>query len=343
MNEVAPTNEDWKRLYEVSMRLKDLAPWRWMAETDIFGVQDPETKEIGFVSIMGGAGEHFAVAVYLGAEALVGFWSLQDEEAFVPERLLEIPQLQASFEDRNTLEKPDLDTIKRLGLKFRGKNAWPQFRSIRPGFFPWYLEGAECRFLAIALEQTLDVAPRSSGDTSLLQPAGNDEYLIRTLRRDEGSYEWGDRIMQVLPPVSRPLQISVNIAELSGLQQPPQSKLKIELDFFMLPSPIQEGDSRPFFFYMLMGVESKGGLVIFHEILKPETSLEALRASIPATLVHLLASSGMVPGEIKVRSSLLRCLLEPLAQELSFKLKQVKTLPSLDPAKASVLQSLDHL
>jgi hypothetical protein len=342
MKEVSPTEEELQKLYEVSMRLKDMAPWEWMEETDVFGVQDPETKEIGFVSIMGGAGEHFAVTVYLGAEALASFWSLQEEEGIVPERVLEIPQLQASFEDRSTLEKPDLDTIKRLGLKFRGKNAWPQFRSFRPGFFPWYLEGAECRFLAIALEQTLDVAPRSSRDASLLQPAGRDEYLIRTPRRHDGSYEWGDSIMQVLPPLSRPLQIRVDIEELSGLQRPPQSKRKIEMDFFMLPSPIQEGDSRPFFLYMLMGVESKGGLVVFHEVLKPETSLEALRASIPETLVHLLAGSGMVPGEIKVRSSLLRCLLEPLAQELSFKLKQVRTLPSLDPAKASLLQSLDH-
>jgi hypothetical protein len=342
MKQVAPTNEDWQRLYEVSIRLKDMAPWGWMTETDVFGVQDPETNEIGFVSIMGGAGEHFAVTVYLGAEALHSFWSLQDDEPIVPERVLEIPQLQVSFEDRGMLEKPDLDTIKRLGLKFRGKNAWPYFRSFRPGFFPWYLEGAECRFLAIALEQTLDVAPRSKMDASLLQPAGRDEYLIRTPRRHDGSCEWEDQVMEVLPPVSRPLQIRVDLEELAALRQTPQGKLKIEMDFFIVPSAIQEGDGRPFFPYILMGIEAKNGMVLFNEILKPETSLDAMRSSIPGTLVHVLAGSGMVPGEIKVRSTLLRCLLDPLARQLSFKLKQSKTLPCLDLAKASLLKSLDH-
>jgi hypothetical protein len=54
-----PTNEQWRRLYEAAVGVKELAPWEWMTETDVFGVQDPETQEIGFVSVMGALGEHF--------------------------------------------------------------------------------------------------------------------------------------------------------------------------------------------------------------------------------------------------------------------------------------------
>src|SRR5690606_40982394 len=53
-----------------------------------------------FVSIMGSGGEHFAVGVYLGTEALMGFWMMQQMPAFDMEMFLSFRQLQLSFEDR---------------------------------------------------------------------------------------------------------------------------------------------------------------------------------------------------------------------------------------------------
>jgi hypothetical protein len=58
-----PTSEELKHLYELSSELKALAPWRWMEEDDLFGVQNPETGEVGFVSVMGQLAEHTALAV----------------------------------------------------------------------------------------------------------------------------------------------------------------------------------------------------------------------------------------------------------------------------------------
>jgi hypothetical protein len=60
----SPTPSEWRKLYQAAIRVKEIASWDWMTETDIFGVQGPETDEIGFVSIMGMLGEHLAVAVY---------------------------------------------------------------------------------------------------------------------------------------------------------------------------------------------------------------------------------------------------------------------------------------
>lgn len=137
MEETPPTLDEWRRLYEAAVRVKALAPWEWMEEMEVFGVQSPETNDLGFVSVMGMAGEHFAVGVYVGAKGLYGFLDLEDAGLDAsPYRLFEVPQLQASFEDRGTLQKEDRDVLKSLGLKFRGQNAWPMFRSIRPGFHP---------------------------------------------------------------------------------------------------------------------------------------------------------------------------------------------------------------
>src|SRR5262249_4599727 len=145
MSEKKPTAEEWKKLYVAAAKVKEMSPWEWMMEDEVFGVQNPETDEIGFVSVMGAGGEHFAISVYPGAEALYDFLTLHNEgeeeteDSAVAERVLEIPQLQASFEDRNSLQKEDRDLIKKLNLKFRGANNWPLFRNYAPGMFPWFL------------------------------------------------------------------------------------------------------------------------------------------------------------------------------------------------------------
>ena len=87
------------------------------------------------------------MSLYLGSEGIHGYLSLQELGPFAdPEDLIQIPQLQASFEDREQLDKRDREVIKELGLKFRGRNAWPMFRSYRPSLFPWFLESGEVLF-----------------------------------------------------------------------------------------------------------------------------------------------------------------------------------------------------
>jgi hypothetical protein len=43
----------WRRLYADADCIMKLAPWQWIEETNLFGVQFPGTDEIGYVSVMG--------------------------------------------------------------------------------------------------------------------------------------------------------------------------------------------------------------------------------------------------------------------------------------------------
>lgn len=341
MTENPPTRKEWQELYKFAICLKQNKPWEWMTEVDIFGVHNPETDEIGFVSVMGMAEEHYAVAVYMGSEGLYGFWDLHDAEPHDhPERLLEIPQLQTSFEDRDSLDQKDYEIIKELGLKFRGRHAWPMFRTYRPGFLPWFMEADEARFMICVLEQTLDVSRRYREDATLLETFSDEEYLVRVPHRQDNTLEWEDSIMRVPPPEPPDIQIFVNAEEIRALKQLPQSTHTIEIDFFMLPATVGEKGTRAFWAYTLLMVDAKTGLIVGNESLIADPSLEAMWGSIPGKVVQQLLRAGIVPKEIRVRSELLLQLLSPLAVELRLKLKQRRTLQMLRSVQEILLRHL---
>lgn len=330
-----PSTDEWRPLYAAMDRLKTLAPWEWMEETDLFGVQDPVTGEQGFVSVMGMAGQHFSVSVYRGARALYQFWDFHDDPlSFQPQALLQIPQLMASFEDREFMEKEDRAVIKQLGLKYRGANAWPQFRAFRPGYFPWFVEADEARFLTLVLEQVLDVAPRFKENDDLLDPFNDDRYLIRIAGKEGDQFVWHDNIVRVTAPA--PIMIigaPIDDTSLTQLKKLPLSQQKLEVDCLILPKPIQEKrDTPPIMPYVYLVVDSRTGMVLASDILQADPTLESMYAQIPQKLMTVLAQMPRRVKEIHVSSALMRDLLQPLGKDAGFPVRLRDELPALDSA-----------
>jgi hypothetical protein len=339
MSEKSPTSDEWGRLYAITGRVKDLAPWKWMTEDNVFGVRNPERDEVGFVSVMGAGGEHFAVALYQGAVALYDFFALSEAardgtaDSVEAERVLEIPQLQASFEDRGRLEKEDRDTIKNLGLKFRGANSWPMFRNYAPGMFPWFLTSSEARFLTIALEQLLVVAPRVRDDEDVLSGEEADEFLVRVPRVENARLLWEDKIMRVPEPeLKKAAPAPLDPQLLESLKKLPEVTNVIEIELTMLPMPAREKKDRPFFPYLLMLVDASSGLILGNDMLQPLPSLDAMRAEFPTKVAEYLLKLGVKPLKIAVRTERTAQALAPLAEELGIRIKMSPKLPGLDSA-----------
>ncbi len=344
MAEKKPTLEEWRKLYQAAERIKEMAPWEWMMEDEVFGVQSPEDGETGFVSVMGAGGEHFAVAVYPGADALYAFLELEDSAGdpnseVAPERILEIPQLQAAFEDREMVQKEDREIIKKLNLKFRGANDWPVFRNYAPGMFPWFLNANEARFLTCALEQLLDVAPRIRDDDSILFGDDDDDFLVRTPRKEKSRVVWEDKFVRVpQPPLKTITPAAVDDAQIKKLAQLPRVTNVIEMELTMMPMPVQEKKARPVFPYMLIMVESASSAILAVDLMSPSPSLEAMRAQLPVKVAAQLLKVGHLPGEIAVRTELTADLLTPLAAELEIQINLSPELPGLDDAMESMMQ-----
>lgn len=326
--------EDCRPLFELMNRVRDLEPWQWMTETDIFGVQHPDTGEIGFVSVMGEAGEHYAISAYRDARGLYGFWHMQDVGPNMqPEDLLRTPHLQASFEDREMLDARDYQIIKSLGLKYRGRNAWPQFRSYRPGYAPWFIEKYEAEFLRYILEQVLVVAPRVQQQPKLLDPQGDHHYLVRVAQRDGDTLKWEDQIMPIENPAPSEITIDIEPGLFEMVEQLPRARYRLEADFFMLYSTVGERDERPYFPYALMMLDTTHDILLTTELLSPIPSLAAMWAKLGPTVLKQLIQHGAVPSEIRVSDKLLFSVLQPFAKALKLKVKRVRRLPMLDRAR----------
>ncbi len=332
-----PTTAEWKRLYELAAELKKLAPWQWMDETEIFGVENPNTKEIGFVSPMGMLGEHLSIGVYLGAEGLYGFWDFQEAGLEAePFALFEIPQLQVSFEDREQIEKQDRDLIKKLDLKFRGSQNYPLFRSIRPGFMPWFITSEEARMLIYAIEQTLEVAPRVRENPNILideNDTENEVCLVRVAEKQGKKLVWRDE-MREIPPPEKEFTIKVPQTLVDELKAFPQAKnFVLEIDLFYAPTPVGEKGKRPYIPKMLMLADGRNGMIAGFQLIQPKEDALENYAEIGSHVFESLQNLNARPQEIHVASDSLFDLLKGLNQQLNIKLQQTDDLRAIEAAK----------
>jgi hypothetical protein len=332
-----PSDPEAKELLDLAIRVKQLKPWQWMEETDLIGMENPETREIGFISVMGSVGEYEAVALYLGAEGLHGFIDFVKDESATVARLIERPHLQAAFSERKYLEKWDRDLIKQLGMKVAG--AQPMFRSYRPGYLPWFVTLTEARFLIHALSQTLHVATSVRDEAQPFRPTGRVEkggYLMRVSRRAESELIWEDQVWRIPRPKAEPIRAIVDSVVLEQLKRIPQSELELEADLFLAPGSMGEPGRRPLALYMLMVADSDSGFILGVDAMTAESSLAAMRASIPNSLAKMLLQNQVVPRRLIVRWELLRNLLRTLTQSLNIELKHSDELPSIDEAADSM-------
>lgn len=339
MNDKPPTIQEWKDLYEAAIEFKKIECWDWMWDTDIFGVQNPVTGETGYCCVMGGAGEHFALAVYQGSEGLNGYLSLQSGENYPSlEDILSLQKLlMASFEDRDLLQKEDIKLIKKFDLKFSGPNSWPLFRSYRPGCHPWYLTGEEARYLTLCLWQAVDVSLRFKDDPEMLTPPTENRYLVRVPKKDNKDntgLSWRDMWIEPLPLQKAEIIVEpVDEVRLEKIKRRiPDRQGVWEVDYFYYPSPIRDKEERPYYPYITLWVDQHSGFILSHYLAKPAESMSEFQRN----FFKLAEKRKILPREILVKREETLKLLEPITSELGINLRRVKKLKMLEEAQKSM-------
>lgn len=335
MSDKPPSLQEWKDLYDAALKFKEIECWNWMYDSDLFGVQDPKTNEIGYCCIMGNAGEHFALAVYLGSEGLEGYLKMQSGE--VSPFSIDILHLQkclmASFEGRDFLESEDLQIIKRLSLKFKGPNSWPFFRSYQPGYHPWHLTSEEAKYLTLSLLQAIDVSLRFKNDQDLLTPPKENHYLVRVQDKDG---RWKDEWLEPLPVEKT--RVFVGPMDMKRLERVkgmiPQRQGVWEIDFFYFPQPVKEKKERPFYPLIAIWADHSSGLILNYHMEKSEECISVF----PEEFLKFVENIKTLPQEILVKKEEVFQLVQPVASDLEVKLRKVERLKALETAHTDMLE-----
>lgn len=326
MKEKTPSREEWQRLYNVAVKFKKLKCWNWMYDNDLFGVQNPDDGEIGYCCILGNLGEVFAINVYLGTEGLEGYLKMQSGEIGEtdPDVLHSQKCLMASFEDRDYLQKKDLQLIKKLGLRFRGRKEWPMFRSYRPGYFPWFLTKKEVLFLTTAIEQSINVALRLRKDEGLLRSPGGDEYLIRVPDKTEDIIRWEDRWIKPAPgEKTRVFDDRVDEVRIQKIKREAVRTDAIwEMEIAFSPTPVREKKERPYFPRMLAVVDHLSMMALDFYMFEISSDASEFRNH----FLSFLENNGVLPREILIRKDETLQLIAPIVSRLKIQVRPVSKL-----------------
>jgi hypothetical protein len=339
MKQPKPTNEQWATLYEEAAAFKQAAPWKGMYDRDLFGVQDPETGEVGYCCVLGRLGQVLGLNVYLGARGLGGYLGMQVAEfpEADPDIAYKQDTLVVHFDDRSFMEPEDLKRVKALGYSFKGKKAWPWIRRFEPGFYLRQINETEVVFLTRALQQTVEMAQRLKEDPGMLKKSGNKICLVRVPSIQEDWMTWED-VWQDLPVLKPP-----------AIQVPPVDELRLkrlekevrrsggiwEGDYFFSPAVIQEG-GRPYHPQTVLWIQQESGQILAGEFFPHQGFEKAFQDHFMALIEKLEA----IPQEIRVRKIEVLQLLQPVTDYLKISVALNEDLPGLEEARQAMAEFL---
>ncbi|MGH7847847.1 MAG: DUF7309 domain-containing protein [Candidatus Binatia bacterium] len=329
----------WKNLYEVANTFRDAEPWRWMWDADLFGVQNPQSGEIGYCCVLGQLGEVFGLVVYLGTKGLEQHRKIQSGKIHPGSLDMAYNQhcLTAWFGDRKDLDEPDREVVSALGLKWRRTNSWPQFRSLQPGYLPWYLSEDEANYLALSLEQALEIALQFARESDLLVGPSKNHYLVRVPVKEPAGWRWESRWLKPAPTTMATVRCyHLDEVRLQRIKRTSQALPCIwEVDAYYTPMPV-DGDNRPFFPYSLLCADHDSGLVFGTALAQPST----WETEFPTSLLDCMENHNFMPRVLWLRKKELRELFEPLASRLGIQVQVTKKLPAVDRAKRAMFKFL---
>jgi hypothetical protein len=332
MRSNSPSLEQWRELFEEASAFHILAPWRWMSDDMLLGVQDPATGTTGYCCVLGALGSVLALNLYLGGEGLDSYHAVyrakgmgNRDDALYTQRLL-----MASFEDREDLDKRDFDAIRALGLTFRGRQAWPQFRDYWPGLFPWHIDAAQARFLTHALRQARVVALRVRNDPDLLLVNHQNFILVRVPRPSPEGISWTDSWLPPDPPPARtPMSVLPSARDLKGLKGKAVGTAVWEVDYWHVPTTIQEKPvDRPYFPKLLMAVDAASELVMVSQNFRPDMPAAAVQSEFLRSICRVPE----LPGEIRIKRDELLDIIGPVGLAAGLRVRRVDSLPRLGRA-----------
>ena len=325
--------EQWRSLYEVAIKFKMLKPWDHLWDMDLTRIELPEYQEPFFCSVMGKAGQCFAIGTYAGFDAINGFYYIADNQQISSTQYIRYQNnLMCYFGARDELTSKELKVIKNLGLKFRGKTEWIYFRAFETGYTPYILDEHQVVQLTIVFQQ-LYMALKYFIESKIKVNFEGGSILYR--RYDDESKLWiTSEAPNIIPPrvhMTPAINDELLLAKLNKLKA---TRNEVELDTLYLNVVINDKEfEKPFLGNMLIIADCKSGMLIDQNMLSPK---DEVIENILGIFINYLMQKGK-PKTVYVRDEYMQDYLGNLCEKIGVLLKVKGKLKAIDSFEKSYM------
>lgn len=320
------TLEEWRALYDIGIKLKELKPWEELYDMDLITIKLPEEEPI-ICSVMGKGGEFYGIAGYDGVSEIHNFFELtKNSSTDMPQHQLIRYQenIVCNFGDRENLTTKERNLIKELGLKFRGKNNWIYFRRFEKGYAPYMPNREEVLRFTFILNQVYEAVQELNNGMKI--DFENGKTLLREL--DKNNNEWSTVEDEVfIPNVHYPIPVLEDELLIQRIKRQKKDKSILEFDIAYLNYIVNErGYEKPLVTRMSLLADGRSGMILSQNIVTPEDDdVDAVFG----TVINYIMQRG-IPYQIVVRDNYIGTILVDLCEQVGIELVLSPILYGID-------------
>jgi len=329
----------WRRLYEAADLLKVQKPWELIDDYDFVTVELRGRKESAYCRVLGDLERAYMINVFESSDALFdAIYEMEHDEIPWHQNSRYINCLSVVYSDREILIPEDRKMIDLLGLKYRGRKAWPLFRTFEKGYVGMRLNVEEAARLAEVLEQLAPaIADMRAEDLEL--DIDGEETILRRFNKKTKSWE-----TLVAPLNDEPKHIeSFSVTDeimMSQLKRVRKLQKVVEIDVMHHILSIDNAALRKrrlARFAMACEVDKPAEPYITSP-LEPEDDEISTILNI---LIGYINEIGR-PREIIVRDDIIEIAIQEICSELGIKTSVSESLPAID-AVFGAITGLDEI
>ena len=273
---------------------------------------------------------------YIGAEGLRQFRKMEAEEIADPgEFFASTHCVYVEFVPKAELLRQDRELLAALGHPQGRGLASPIFRTMRPGFLPWFVTEDEARTLAECIRAVIVICAAVTSQESMKFWELADTFpMVTRMEGPEPRYhvEMFHSILPPEPPIAPARLAEETLLAIRGQDYAVRGVM--ELDLTYSGASIGKKGERNACASVAMAVDAESGMV-----LAPEVTDSRVPAGDTLAKVFLKAiqPSRTLPKEVRVRSEKFKDSLAPLMESFGVTVRVANRLPASDEARSHLL------
>lgn len=337
--EEAPCFQTMKTLFLRAGEIYKRQPWKQMEEDELIAFEHPASGQHCYSSVIGALGRAQAVQVLLGEEGYFWFHRIQtalDDPADLGEFLAGQSTVFVHYLSPRHLERPDREIAKCMGHPLTTDTAVPIFRTVRPGYHPWFVTESEARTLSQGLASVLAICEVWSEhlDNNFWSQEG--VYPLVRLSGDKGDLFEYD-VSSTTAPSRTGKHLKLPELDLRKIESILNRRLPsegiLEVDHFLGSATVGAKYERKACLRVAMAIDAKTAFAYRPQVGAPKDSTGEMLQHV---VLNAIEAKRALPREIHVLQAEFKILLGPLSGALACPVKVRESLPALEFAKEAL-------